>query len=137
MVTGFFSKESMDILNEEFTRLLASSGWKQSEAARHLQLSPAVITRYVTNDTRPSLTVLKLFKLLIGDMQPLPGEESLVMQGELERPLDAAERQLIRHLRALNEGERRRVVQAFCAMLEAVERKPGAEGQTKGKKKAG
>jgi transcriptional regulator with XRE-family HTH domain len=127
----------MDILNAEFTRLLASSGWKQAEAARHLELSPAVITRYVTNDTRPSLTVLKLFKLLIGDMQPLPGEETPVTNGEAERPLDAAERQLIQHLRALDEGERRRVVQAFCAMLQAVERKPVVKAPTQGKRKTG
>lgn len=121
----------MDILNEEFARLLTSSGWKQSEAAKHLELSPAVITRYLNKDTRPSLTVLKLFKLLIGDMQPLPGDgTALVLDGELERPLDAAERQLVAQLRRLPDTERRRVVQGFCAVLNAVAPLSAAKGPT-------
>lgn len=112
----------MDVLNQEFIRLLANSGWKQSEAARHLELSPAVVTRYLNEDTRPSLTVLKLFKLLIGDMQPLPGENGQsVSTSVLDRPLDAAERQLIFQLRSLDDKTRRRVVQGICTMLSAFE----------------
>lgn len=115
----------MDILNEEFARLLKNSGWKQSEAAKQLELSPAVITRYLNNDTHPSLTVLKLFKLLIGDMRPLPGTAPMPpMNGELEPPLDAVERQLIGQLRQLSERERLRVVQGFCTVLGALDRKP-------------
>jgi len=115
----------MDILNDEFARLLANSGWKQSEAARQLELSPAVITRYLNNDTHPSLTVLKLFKLLIGDMQPLPGLTVQPEQnGTLEPPLDAVERQLIGQLRQLPERERVRVVQGFSTVLGALDRKP-------------
>ena len=110
----------MDVLNQEFIRLLANSGWKQSEAARHLELSPAVVTRYLNEDTRPSLTVLKLFKLMIGDMQPLPGEnDQTVPASVLDRPLDAAERQLISQLRALDDTTRRRVVQGICTMISA------------------
>jgi transcriptional regulator with XRE-family HTH domain len=118
----------MDILNEEFARLLKASGWKRAEAARQLALSSAVVTRYLNRDTHPSLTVLKLFKLLIGDVQPLPGEVASVHNhdGELEPPLDAAERQLIRRLRALEIMERRQVVQGFSAVLGALERKPVA-----------
>lgn len=128
----------MDILNEEFARLLKKSGWRQSEAAKHLELSPAVITRYLNSDTHPSLTVLKLFQLLIGDMQPLPGvvASGPNYDGELEPPLDAVERQLIGQLRALPEVERRRVVQGFCVVLGAMERKPVAEKATTGKRKA-
>ena len=115
----------MDILNQEFERLLSNSGWKQSEAARHLELSPAVVTRYLNEDTRPSLTVLKLFKLLIGDMQPLPGEnDQSVPASVLDRPLDAAERQLVYQLRALDDKTRRRVVQGICTMLAAFEENP-------------
>lgn len=111
----------MDVLNAEFERLLTSSGWKQSEAARHLELSPAVVTRYLSNDTRPSLTVLKLFKLLIGDMHPLPGQEDVFgLDGELERPLDTAERQLLAHLRTLPESQRRKTIQGICAVLGAI-----------------
>jgi hypothetical protein len=115
----------MDVLNQEFARLLANSGWRQSEAARHLELSPAVVTRYLNQDTRPSLTVLKLFKLLIGDMQPLPGEhDQSVPASVLDRPLDAAERQLIFQLRALDDKRRRRVVQGVCTVLAAFEENP-------------
>ncbi len=115
----------MDILNDEFARLLKNSGWKQSEAAKQLELSPAVITRYLNNDTHPSLTVLKLFKMLIGDMQPLPGTVPMTpMNGELEPPLDAVERQLIGQLRQLPDRERVRVVQGFCTVLGALDRKP-------------
>jgi transcriptional regulator with XRE-family HTH domain len=117
----------MDILNEEFARLLTNSGWKQSEAARQLELSPAVITRYLNNDTHPSLTVLKLFKLLIGDMEALPGAVAEAEHnGELEPPLDARERQLIRQLRRLPAVERARVMQGFCTVLGSLERKPEA-----------
>jgi len=128
----------MDILNEEFARLLKKSGWKQAEAARQLELSPAVITRYLNHDTHPSLTVLKLFQLLIGDMQALPGvvASGPNHDGELERPLEAAERQLIGQLRALPEAERRRVMQGFCVVLAAMERKPVTVAATKGKRKA-
>jgi len=128
----------MDILNDEFARLLKKSGWKRAEAARQLELSPAVITRYLNSDTHPSLTVLKLFQLLIGDMQPLPGvvASGPNHEGELEPPLDAAERQLIGQLRALPEAERRRVVQGFCVVLGAMEKKPVAVPATKGKRKA-
>ncbi|HEY1171609.1 MAG TPA: helix-turn-helix transcriptional regulator [Verrucomicrobiae bacterium] len=111
----------MNVLNAEFARLLASSGWKQSEAARQLELSPAVVTRYLSDDTRPSLTVLKLFKLLIGDMLPLPGESDLTgLEGELERPLDSAERQLLTHLRAMPDAQRRKVIHCMCSMLGAT-----------------
>jgi transcriptional regulator with XRE-family HTH domain len=138
LVAGvFFARSDMDILNDEFARLLKKSGWRQSEAAKHLELSPAVITRYLNGDTHPSLTVLKLFQLLIGDMQALPGvvASGPNHEGELEPPLDAAERQLIGQLRALPEAERRRVVQGFCVVLGAMEKKPVAAVKVKARRR--
>jgi transcriptional regulator with XRE-family HTH domain len=86
-----------DALNMEFVRLLANSGWNQSEAAEKLRLSPAVITKYVQGETRPSLTVLKLFKLLIGDLTPLPGdiEATGLETRDVGRPLEAWESDLL------------------------------------------
>lgn len=113
----------MDILNQEFVRLLNISGWNQSEAARQLELSPAVITRYCANDTRPSLTVLKLFKMLIGDTKSLPGEYAPGKPAnQYDRPLDQLERDLLADLRQLDNESRRKMTTGFRTILTIAER---------------
>src|SRR5689334_926952 len=108
-----------DALNMEFVRLLANSGWGQSEAAEKLRLSPAVITKYVQGETRPSLTVLKLFKLLIGDLTPLPGdtEPSGLETKEASRPLEDWEWDLLITLRGMETERRKRVTGAIKVIL--------------------
>jgi transcriptional regulator with XRE-family HTH domain len=110
-------------LNAEFVRLLARSGWSQSEAARRLSLSPAVVSRYVSGQTRPSTTVVMLFKLLIGDQAPLPSADSAKARHSL-LPLDPLETELVSLLRQLNETQRRQVLAGVRSIVGAFGAKP-------------
>lgn len=56
----------MDPLNEEFIRLLKLSGLNQTNAAKLLHLTQGVVSQYVSGITRPSETVLRLFRLEVG-----------------------------------------------------------------------
>jgi len=53
--------------NDEFRRLFERSGWTQAEAARQLDVTPGVVSQYLSGDTRPSGTTLKLLHVLVGD----------------------------------------------------------------------
>jgi len=125
-----------DILNREFVRILTNSGWSQSEAAEKLRLSPAVISKYVSGETRPSLTVLKLFKLLIGDHAPLPGEteETALETKDASRPLEDWESDILISLRAMETDRRKRVTGALKILIgeipkrDADYRKKGGSG---------
>jgi len=114
-----------NLINAEFVRLLSAAGWSQAEAARRLYLDPGTISLYVNGKVRPSLTVLALFKCLIGDTQPLPGqEEPLLAAG---RPLESWEFELLEGLRLLTPERRRRVSRCFQALLDELPREPAAE----------
>ncbi len=108
---------SSDPLNREFARLLKASGWTQSEAARQLNLSPAAVSRYLSLETRPSTTVIQLFKLLINDRAPVappPAPSPIV-----ERTLTPEELDLIQDLRGLDTDASRRVISGIRAILRA------------------
>lgn len=121
----------VDPLNVEFVRLLAASGWSQAESARQLELTPATISLYVSNQTRPSLTTIKLFKLMIGDRAPIPGEERFSTElHDKARPLEEWEQDLLKDLRSLEEETRHKAVQHFRALAGLMNR----QGK---KKKAG
>jgi len=108
-----------DPLNREFARLLKTSGWTQSEAARQLNLSPAAVSRYLSLETRPSTTVIQLFKLLVNDHAPAappPAQGPIV-----ERTLTQEELDLIEDLRRLDAEASRRVISGIRAILRALE----------------
>ena len=73
----------MDPLNKEFIRLLKLSGLTQTDAAKLLHVSQGVISQYVSGKTRPSETVLRLFRLETGTA-PMVREttESVVSDAE-------------------------------------------------------
>ena len=50
---------------QEFKELLKQSGWNQAEAARRLELTPASISRYMSEQDEPSKQTLRLFRLLL------------------------------------------------------------------------
>ncbi len=106
-----------DALNREFTRLLKTSGWTQSEAARQLNLSPAAVSRYLSLETRPSPTVIQLFKLLLNERAPAAPAPAPGPIGE--RTLTQEELDLIQDLRALDAETNRRVIGGFRAVLRA------------------
>lgn len=111
----------MDPLNVEFERLLAKSGWTQSESARQLELTPAVITRYLNGETRPSLTTLKLFKLMLGDIAPLPQARGGAGRGDL-RPMQEWERDLLKEMRSLAPDTRAGLISGFKKILNVMPR---------------
>src|SRR3954471_20148213 len=106
-----------DPLNVEFVRLLAKSGWGKSQTAHKLELTPAAITRYLSGETRPSLTTLKLFKLMIGDMEPLPGTDEMMDQAPM-LPMTAEEAELIKTIRSIRASKQ----QPLIEMLESFTR---------------
>ncbi len=122
-----------DPLNAEFMRLLAKSGWKKAEAARRLELTPAVITRYFNGETRPSLTTLKLFKLLLGDSTALPGDAKgkAVATAPGYRPMAPWEEELLGVLRALDPNTARKLSQQFTTIASQL---PAEKSSKKGKK---
>jgi transcriptional regulator with XRE-family HTH domain len=113
-----------DPLNTEFARLLRRSGWTQAEAARELHLSPSTVSLYMSGGTRPSVTVIQLFKVLTGDTSPLPGRKRAgraTHEDEL-MPLDERETALLRALRALDGPRRQQLLRHFreiAGMLQA------------------
>lgn len=117
----------MEDLNNEFARLLRISGWTQAEAARGLHLSPATVSLYLSGHTRPSVTVIQLFKLMLGDTSPIPGEPGAGPAGAPPQlpPLEEDEVALLRELRLLDGTDRRSLIHAFRGIAALLPR-PGA-----------
>lgn len=113
-------------LRSEFARLLRISGWKQAEAARRLHLSPATVSLYLSGHTRPSVTVVQLFKLMLGDTSPIPGEPGPGPADAPPRlpPLEEDEVALLRELRLLDGTDRRSLIHAFRGIVALLPR-PG------------
>lgn len=110
----------MDPLNSEFVRLLAKSGWSQSEAARRLLISAGVISQYVNGHTRPSLAILQSFKLLIGDTNPLPGSKHSMVLRDAPMSLDELENTLLRGLKELPTESRLQLLSQFIQIVATV-----------------
>ena len=110
-----------DPLNREFLRLFEASGWTQSATARQLSLSPAVVSQYLSGETRPSRTVIRLLQLLLGDCHPLPTEVGPGRESSADLlPLEVAERDLIARLRRLPSERRGRILAGFLLSLEGL-----------------
>lgn len=109
----------MDPLNKEFVSLLQISGWRAKRAAMELCLDPGTVSRYLSGDVKPSMTVLKLFGRLLGE--PLRYVESNPPQPFEAQPLlDADEIRLFRQLRALHPQQRRRLLAAIGELVESL-----------------
>lgn len=120
----------VDDLNNEFARLLRVSGWTQAEAARRLHLSPATVSLYLSGHTRPSVTVIQLFKLMLGDTSPIPGQPGADQAEAPPRlpPLEEDEVALLRELRLLDGTDRRSLIHAFRGIAALLPR-PGSPGR--------
>ena len=109
----------MDALNEEFCRLLATSDWNKLRASRELQLDSGTISRYCSGETRPSLTVLKLFSRLLGEPLKIPGLEDPKALYETPPIQEPWEQQLSEAIRKVPSERRRRVVEGILATIDA------------------
>jgi transcriptional regulator with XRE-family HTH domain len=119
---------AVDELNQEFLRLLTSSGWKKARAAAELHVDPSAVTRYVNGEARPSLTVLRLFAEIIGE-RLLVGSADDVPTALREGPrhLEAWERDLLDRLRRIEPSRRRPAIEALGQFLDAFAPFPPAE----------
>ena len=118
----------MDELNQEFLRLLSSSGWKKARAAAELHVDPSAVTRYVNGEARPSLTVLRLFAEIIGE-RLLVGRADDVPTALRDGPrhLEAWERDLLDRLRRIEPAKRRPAIEALGQFLDAYAPFPSVE----------
>jgi transcriptional regulator with XRE-family HTH domain len=123
-----------DPLNREFSRLLAGSGWTQAEAARQLSLTPAAISRYLSGETRPSVTVIRLLKLLLHDTAPMPVPAADRRAGtDPLLPLEPWEGPLLAELRQLDAETRRQVVRGLRTLIRAYRGRPAGGVRKVGK----
>lgn len=94
-------------------------------AAEKLKVSEAAVSGYVNSNIRPSVRIIKTFKLLIGDMLPMP--EHGIQATELNdqaRQLTDEERALLEVLRLIDVPTRREVMSHFQALASLVPPKP-------------
>jgi transcriptional regulator with XRE-family HTH domain len=111
-----------DPLNIEFRRLLKKAGWTQTEAARQLSLTDGVISQYVSGETRPSMAIIKLFKLLIGDMTA--GPPGHVLRDESSAaPLEEWERDLVTEIRRMDAEKQRPFVSHVQGLAKLIPKK--------------
>lgn len=65
----------MEDANFVFKELLERSGWNQAEAARHLDLQPPSVSRYLKGQDTPSRQTLRLFRMLLDMEAPAAHEK--------------------------------------------------------------
>ena len=96
-------------------------GWTKAEAARHLEITPAVVTRYYGGQTRPSLTTLKLFKMIVEDDNPLPDKDgNLRGASNAYTPLLSWEKRFLEDFRKLSEKKRTMLIERFRDVVNAL-----------------
>lgn len=109
--------------SEEFVRLKEISGWTQARIARELDLDPSTVSLVMNHRCQPSLTVLRLFSLLIGERLQLPGEsDGASYIRDRARWLEDWESDLIAHFRRLDPASRSVAAKAVGTMIEAIMR---------------
>lgn len=106
----------MDALNQEFLRLFAVSGWNQARVSRELHVSSGTVSQYVSGETRPSLTVLRLLAELVGDTLRVPGVTPAPANRTFPPRLDPRERALVDALRDCPSEQRRQLLEAFATI---------------------
>lgn len=119
----------VDPLNQEFIHLLTKSGWNQTRAALELHVEPATVSRYVSGQTRPSMTILKLFGRLLGERLRYVDDDPRSLH-EAQPVLEEWETRLLFQIRALPVESRRRFVEGMSSLLEAS-RAPVEYGKAK------
>ena len=91
------------------------------KAAQELGLTSGAISQFVTGTARPKDTVIRLFRMLLGDAAlyserhhpPAKSDRDLL-------PLEGGEMELIRELRKLDTGSRKKVLNSLKLLLTAI-----------------
>lgn len=118
----------MDALKKEFVELMKVVGWTQAEVARQLCMTSGAVNQIVNPNSpvRPSLTTLRLFKLMVAGERPeAMNARTLELKEGAEPGLTEPERRLLESVRAVAEGDLpllhavlRSVVAAFASRQE-------------------
>ncbi|MDB6036560.1 MAG: hypothetical protein JWM99_401 [Verrucomicrobiales bacterium] len=117
----FILTSIVNAANADFIRLMEKVGWTKADAARHLELTPAVVTRYYGGQTRPSLTTLKLFKMIVEDGDPLPDTEGNIRGAKARyKPLLGWENRFLECFRPLSEAKRNMVIKRVQDVIAAL-----------------
>lgn len=109
--------------NFEFRRLVTGAGWHQARAARELGLTTGTVSRYWSNEAKPSVPVLRLLSQLLGE--PFTDEAAEYRPSAMRdgpRWLEEWEADVITDLRRLAPEPRRRVIRALRELLDAASR---------------
>lgn len=111
----------VDQRNKEFIRLLSGSGWNQARAARELGTTSATISRYVSGEIRPKLTVLRLFAERTGERLDLGDDDSTpVSDSTGSRALSEWEREALAVFGRLPFETRMRIIRGLKEIVEAL-----------------
>jgi len=126
-VTFAVSMITMDPENEEFARLLESSGWSQVYAAQQLGLHRGTISQIVNGHQRVSRTSLRLLAELTGGSINLPGEKigsRMISDGVVPYLAEGLEAELLRLFKQLPKDRRDNLLQTVRFMLSPVVPEP-------------
>jgi hypothetical protein len=102
-------------------------GWNQTETARHLHMTPSAVNHIINpnHPTRPSLTTIQLFKLLLA--RDKPDSINVRTMQIKEEAIGAEERNIIEELRQLPRNERERVLAVMRTMIRTAADAAGDE----------
>jgi transcriptional regulator with XRE-family HTH domain len=128
--------------NSEFRRLLAASGWERKKASEVLGVTESAISQYVNDRNEVSTGILRLFKELLKDTMPLPGETELYQPGarsalgqddpaqRLADRLVGDEMEFVRRLREaisrMDREHRAQFLQNVCGLAALVAQEPSS-----------
>jgi predicted transcriptional regulator len=116
----------MDAQKAEFKRLIKSSGWSQTEAAKRLGKTPSAINHLINPDhaNKPTQTTLRLLKLIIArERSDLFTARTVGLKGVANSAVNskaqfsAKERDLIQRLRELTAEEQEEVYTIISTLL--------------------
>jgi transcriptional regulator with XRE-family HTH domain len=104
----------MDALSKEFMQMVKDSGWTQREVARQLELTEGAVSHVMKGRNKASPTVVRLFRLIL---ESVKGGSAVKIPA---KKAETWEEELLRKLRPLKPGQRKRVLAAVEAMIGAV-----------------
>lgn len=114
--------------NIDFIALFEASQWSQAECARRLKTTPATISRYLTQEPEkqimPSPGTIELFKFILASERPGALTAASATGTAREESLADWERKVVEDLRWLHKDDRRRVLVAIKAIVEALPKRP-------------
>jgi hypothetical protein len=91
------------------------------KAAQELGLTSGAISQFVTGTARPKDTVLRLFRMLLGDATLYSEEHHPPSKTDRDLlPLEGGEMELVRELRKLDGNSRRKVLSSLKLLLTAI-----------------